>query len=157
MQEKSTTRTTKSFAFPISAAGQQEFFCVSLLTENVCENPRMDKFVTKCCRSSAVFPCRKLILALRSQTDGRVPRLRGKIKPGVAVCRACGAILDKEKAASYGLGPAKRTRRDRSDGLAETEGAGKPVIGSLCDGGIYLLAWLRFFVMRSQGFCAARD
>src|SRR5215472_9331857 len=89
---KSTTRTTKSFAFPISAAGQQEFFCVSLLTENVCENPRMDKFVTKCCRSSAVFPCRKLILALRSQTDGRVPRLRGKIKPGVAVCRACGAI-----------------------------------------------------------------
>lgn len=27
-----------------------------------------------------------------------------KIKPGVAVCRACGAILDREKAARFGLG-----------------------------------------------------
>jgi hypothetical protein len=27
-----------------------------------------------------------------------------KIKPGVAVCKSCGAILDKEKAAQYGLG-----------------------------------------------------
>jgi hypothetical protein len=26
-----------------------------------------------------------------------------KIKPGVAVCRSCGAILDREKAAKYGL------------------------------------------------------
>jgi len=29
-----------------------------------------------------------------------------KIKPGVAVCKSCGAILDKEKAAQYGLGVA---------------------------------------------------
>jgi hypothetical protein len=28
-----------------------------------------------------------------------------KIKPGVAVCRTCGAILDREKAAQYGLIP----------------------------------------------------
>lgn len=28
-----------------------------------------------------------------------------KIKHGVAVCRSCGAILDSEKAAQYGLGP----------------------------------------------------
>ena len=28
-----------------------------------------------------------------------------KIKHGVAVCRSCGAILDSEKAAKYGLGP----------------------------------------------------
>jgi hypothetical protein len=28
-----------------------------------------------------------------------------KIKPGVAVCRSCGAILDREKAAQYGLLP----------------------------------------------------
>lgn len=28
-----------------------------------------------------------------------------KIKPGVAVCRSCGAILDREKAAKYGLVP----------------------------------------------------
>jgi len=48
-----------------------------------------------------------------------------KIKPGVAVCRSCGAILDREKAAQYGLLPAKRTRRDRSDASAESDGAGK--------------------------------
>jgi hypothetical protein len=30
-----------------------------------------------------------------------------KIKPGVAVCRSCGAILDREKAAQYGLLPAQ--------------------------------------------------
>jgi hypothetical protein len=30
-----------------------------------------------------------------------------KIKPGVAVCRSCGAILDREKAAQYGLVPAQ--------------------------------------------------
>src|SRR5215472_8898608 len=35
-----------------------------------------------------------------------------KIKPGVAVCRACGAILDREKAAQYGLVTTKRTRRE---------------------------------------------
>jgi hypothetical protein len=27
-----------------------------------------------------------------------------KIKHGVAVCKSCGAILDREKAAQYGLG-----------------------------------------------------
>jgi len=31
-----------------------------------------------------------------------------KIKPGVAVCRSCGAILDREKAAQYGLVPQER-------------------------------------------------
>jgi hypothetical protein len=30
-----------------------------------------------------------------------------KIKPGVAVCRSCGAILDRDKAAQYGLVPAQ--------------------------------------------------
>lgn len=34
-----------------------------------------------------------------------------KIKPGVAVCRACGAILDRAKAASLGLAPPKRVSR----------------------------------------------
>jgi len=33
-----------------------------------------------------------------------------KIKPGVAVCKSCGAILDREKAAQYGLVP----REDRA-------------------------------------------
>jgi hypothetical protein len=31
------------------------------------------------------------------------PLCAEKIKPGVAVCRSCGAILDREKAAQYGL------------------------------------------------------
>jgi hypothetical protein len=31
-----------------------------------------------------------------------------KIRPGVAVCRSCGAILDREKAAQYGLFPPER-------------------------------------------------
>ena len=34
-----------------------------------------------------------------------------RIKPGVAVCKSCGAILDREKAAQYGLAPHERTRR----------------------------------------------
>jgi hypothetical protein len=39
-----------------------------------------------------------------------------KIKHGVAVCKACGAILDKEKAAQYGIGPStpEKSRRDGS-------------------------------------------
>jgi len=32
------------------------------------------------------------------------PACAERIKPGVAVCKACGAILDKEKAAQFGLG-----------------------------------------------------
>src|SRR6266404_4691693 len=41
-----------------------------------------------------------------------------KIKHGVAVCRSCGAILDREKAAQYGLGAAKDNspRRHRAHG-----------------------------------------
>src|SRR5579864_6776065 len=49
-----------------------------------------------------------------------------KIKPGVAVCRSCGAILDREKAAQFGLVTPKRTRRDRPDAVPETDEAGKP-------------------------------
>jgi hypothetical protein len=45
-----------------------------------------------------------------------------KIKHGVAVCRSCGAILDREKAAQYGLGPHAR-RRNASP---IENGAGKP-------------------------------
>ena len=39
-----------------------------------------------------------------------------KIKHGVAVCRSCGAILDREKASQYGLAPAapEKSRRDIS-------------------------------------------
>ncbi|HET8923812.1 MAG TPA: hypothetical protein VFN26_12560 [Candidatus Acidoferrum sp.] len=35
-----------------------------------------------------------------------------KIKPGVAVCRSCGAILDREKAAQYGLVLREKSRRE---------------------------------------------
>jgi len=52
------------------------------------------------------------------------PACAEKIKPGVAVCRACGAILDKEKAAQYGLSP-KRARRERVEASLETDGTGK--------------------------------
>ena len=37
-----------------------------------------------------------------------------RIKPGVAVCRACGAILDREKAARFGLARAPRKERQRN-------------------------------------------
>ncbi len=37
-----------------------------------------------------------------------------KIKPGVAVCRSCGAILDREKAAQYGLVAVGRRERQRN-------------------------------------------
>jgi hypothetical protein len=47
-----------------------------------------------------------------------------KIKPGVAVCKSCGAILDREKAAQYGLGlredrpvaPPKKQHENREAG-----------------------------------------
>jgi len=47
-----------------------------------------------------------------------------KIKPGVAVCKSCGAILDREKAAQFGLVTPRRTRRDKPDASSEPEGAG---------------------------------
>jgi hypothetical protein len=56
-----------------------------------------------------------------------------KIKPGVAVCRSCGAILDREKAAQYGLAPKERPRREvRPSGTGtpacpEPRRAGAPV------------------------------
>jgi hypothetical protein len=45
------------------------------------------------------------------------PACGEKIKHGVAVCRACGAILDKEKAAQFGLGltPSERPRKHEKD------------------------------------------
>jgi hypothetical protein len=42
---------------------------------------------------------------------GECPVCAEFIKPGVAVCKSCGAILDAEKAAHYGLGPQGRARR----------------------------------------------
>ena len=42
------------------------------------------------------------------------PACAERIKPGVAVCRACGAILDREKAARFGLVAAARKERQRN-------------------------------------------
>jgi hypothetical protein len=42
------------------------------------------------------------------------PACSEKIKPGVAVCRSCGAILDREKAAQFGLVAAGRKERTKS-------------------------------------------
>lgn len=43
-----------------------------------------------------------------------------KIKHGVAVCRSCGAILDREKAAQYGLVAPEKSDKNKKDA------AGKP-------------------------------
>jgi hypothetical protein len=40
-----------------------------------------------------------------SKPMAECPVCAERIKPGVAVCRSCGAILDREKAAQYGLVP----------------------------------------------------
>jgi hypothetical protein len=45
-----------------------------------------------------------------------------KIKHGVAVCKSCGAILNPEKAAQYGLGPA--VEKSHRDGSANQNRAG---------------------------------
>src|SRR5690242_5484771 len=39
------------------------------------------------------------------QPQAECPACAEKIKPGVAVCRSCGAILDRAKAAQFGLVP----------------------------------------------------
>ena len=45
------------------------------------------------------------------------PACAEKIKPGVAVCRACGAILDRARAAQFGILPARR--RDAAGAISE--------------------------------------
>ena len=47
-----------------------------------------------------------------------------RIKPGVAVCKSCGAILDREKAAQYGLGT-RKPERSRHAASPEHDGEGK--------------------------------
>jgi hypothetical protein len=49
-----------------------------------------------------------------SKPQAECPVCAEKIKHGVAVCRSCGAILDREKAAQYGLGLTERSRRSGS-------------------------------------------
>src|SRR6266852_4289286 len=44
-----------------------------------------------------------------------------KIKHGVAVCRSCGAILDREKAAQYGLVAAEKPAKSRQDGAGKQQ------------------------------------
>jgi hypothetical protein len=47
----------------------------------------------------------------QAQETVECPGCGEKIKPGVAVCRTCGAILDQGKAASLGLAPPRRVTR----------------------------------------------
>ncbi|HUL32799.1 MAG TPA: zinc ribbon domain-containing protein [Candidatus Eisenbacteria bacterium] len=49
------------------------------------------------------------------------PACGERIKPGVAVCRSCGAILDREKAAQFGL--AGREEKPVSETAKKTENA----------------------------------
>jgi hypothetical protein len=46
------------------------------------------------------------------------PACGEKVKPGVAVCRYCSAILDEEKAAKHGLGPGVRVRATEEEQAA---------------------------------------
>jgi hypothetical protein len=48
------------------------------------------------------------------------PACAEKIKPGVAVCRSCGAILDRAKAAQFGL-VAKNAAHDGKDSATEAQ------------------------------------
>jgi hypothetical protein len=47
------------------------------------------------------------------------PACGEKIKPGVAVCRSCRAILDREKAAEFGLAEREEKRGEESGRAAE--------------------------------------
>ena len=52
------------------------------------------------------------------------PACGEKVKPGVAVCRACGAVLDAAKAAQFGLAPGHRP----GTGLVPVEASPRPVV-----------------------------
>jgi hypothetical protein len=49
------------------------------------------------------------------------PACGEKVKPGVAVCRHCGAILDEEKAAKHGLGTGANPAGERRPGSVRAE------------------------------------
>ncbi len=53
------------------------------------------------------------------------PACAEKIKPGVAVCRACGAILDRAKAAQFGLAPAEIPQKPDAESSSAKERARK--------------------------------
>jgi hypothetical protein len=51
------------------------------------------------------------------------PACGEKVKSGVAVCKHCHAILDAEKAAKHGLGPAARESTAKAPADSNGEGA----------------------------------
>ena len=53
------------------------------------------------------------------------PACGEKVKPGVAVCRHCRAILDQEKAAKHGLGLGAAAVREGRAGTDGSEKRGK--------------------------------
>jgi len=53
------------------------------------------------------------------------PACGEKIKPGVAVCRTCGAILDREKAVKFGLAAQVETKSEEADKSTEKKAKGK--------------------------------
>jgi transcription initiation factor TFIIIB Brf1 subunit/transcription initiation factor TFIIB len=50
------------------------------------------------------------------------PACGEKVKPGVAVCRHCGAVLDAEKAAKHGLGTQPLQKMEESKSPREGKG-----------------------------------
>jgi hypothetical protein len=61
-----------------------------------------------------------------SKPQAECPVCAEKIKHGVAVCRSCGAILDREKAAQYGLGLSEKPRRGGSQNQNQNKAADQP-------------------------------
>jgi len=53
------------------------------------------------------------------------PACGEKIKPGVAVCRTCGAILDREKAAQFGLGLGEGKNSEEESALVDRKSKAK--------------------------------
>jgi hypothetical protein len=54
---------------------------------------------------------------------GECPACGEKVKAGVAVCKHCHAILDAEKAAQHGLGPAAREGAAKAPPDSNPDGA----------------------------------
>jgi len=59
------------------------------------------------------------------------PACGEKVKPGVAVCRSCGAVLDAARAAQYGLAPARH--EEGRAGAGTTPPPGSPAAGVVAE------------------------
>jgi hypothetical protein len=59
----------------------------------------------------------------RARETAECPGCGERLKPGVAVCKSCGAILDREKAAALGLGVGLVAAAEQVEKVAESNSA----------------------------------